>query len=54
MDGEEDAAQEAAGKLRRKAGLPEVQLDGLPSASAIKMLNLIEKLAFELLSWNFT
>lgn len=38
--GGQDEAQEAASKLRKKAGLPELVLDVKPSSQAQKMLNL--------------
>ena len=40
LDGEQDEAQEAAAKERKKAGLPEINLDALPSSQAMKMMSL--------------
>lgn len=40
MDGAEDEAQDAAAKERKKAGLPEINLDALPSSQTMKMMSL--------------
>lgn len=41
LDPTKTAAEERASKIRKKAGLPEMAADHLPSASAVKMMNLI-------------
>ena len=42
VDPEEDAAQDVAAKLRKRAGLPELEADGLPSSVATKYLILVK------------
>ena len=40
------AAEERAAKIRKKAGLPELDPDMLPSTIALKMLSLIKSYLF--------
>ena len=40
INGDEDAAMEAADKLRKRAGLPEIHVDALPSSVTTKVLSL--------------
>lgn len=40
LDGDTDRIDEANAKLRKKAGLPEVVLDTLPSSQALKIMRL--------------
>lgn len=40
IDREEDRAEEEATKQRKRAGLPEIDVDAKPSTSANKMMNL--------------
>ncbi len=40
LDGEQDRIEEANSKLRKKAGLPEIVLDLLPSSQAVKIMTL--------------
>lgn len=42
IDPTEDAARDTAVKLRKRAGLPELEADGLPSSVATKYLNLVK------------
>lgn len=44
------AAEERAAKIRKKAGLPELDPDMLPSTIALKMLSLIKSYLFFFLS----
>ena len=39
IDPEEDAREDHAAKLRKKAGLPQIDVDTVPSTIATKMLN---------------
>ena len=41
FDPADNAAEESAAKLRKRAGVPELELDQLPSAITIKTLTLI-------------
>ena len=41
IDPERDAMDDLAAKQRKRAGLPELQLDQLPSSIAQKLMNLI-------------
>ena len=41
FDPVQQAAEESAAKVRKRAGLPEIVADALPSTIALKMLNLI-------------
>lgn len=40
LDGDTDRMEEANAKLRKKAGLPEIVLDTLPSGQALKIMSL--------------
>ena len=41
VDPEEDEAKDNAAVQRKRAGVPELELDQLPSSVALKMMNLI-------------
>ena len=43
VDASADAAEDTALKLRKRAGLPELEADGLPSTVAPKYLNLVSR-----------
>ena len=43
VDPEQDAANDNAAVQRKRAGVPELELDQLPSSVALKMMNLIWK-----------
>ena len=40
----QQAAEETAAKVRKRAGLPEIVADALPSAIAMKMMNLFSNI----------